>query len=154
MNIISPDYDGIDHINIYSKGKTELGRMLSNFYRCPIETEDGNFQSVEAYWYWLSLPNIEEKEQLRGIWGYQAKQLGKDLTKNFGNIRIDNFENKILKATQTKCLINYQLFNCSINTLPFEHYYNYGGKIVDVKEKYIWLIDGIDKIRNYIVSRL
>jgi hypothetical protein len=27
--------DGVDHINVYSKGKTELGRMLSNFYPSP-----------------------------------------------------------------------------------------------------------------------
>lgn len=26
-----PDTDGITHINVYSKGRTELGRRLSNF---------------------------------------------------------------------------------------------------------------------------
>lgn len=27
----NPEEDGITHINIYSKGSTELGRLLSNF---------------------------------------------------------------------------------------------------------------------------
>lgn len=39
--MINPEEDGITHINIYSKGKTDLGRMLSNFAKFPIETVDG-----------------------------------------------------------------------------------------------------------------
>ena len=37
-----PKDDGITHINIYSQGKTQLGRFLSNFEPSPIETEDGS----------------------------------------------------------------------------------------------------------------
>lgn len=48
-----PLKDGIDHINIYSKAKTALGLFLSNFAQCDLETEDGEFSSIEAYWYWL-----------------------------------------------------------------------------------------------------
>jgi len=33
--MINPEEDGITHINIYSKGKTDLGRMLSNFAKLP-----------------------------------------------------------------------------------------------------------------------
>jgi len=151
---IIPENDGIDHVNIYSQGRTELGRMLSNFYCCDVDTEDGRFQSIEAYWYWLSLPEDSSRDRLRNTWGYRAKQTGKELIEQHGSIRIDNFENKIMRAIQNKCLANYHVFDCSYNMLPFEHYYNYGGKIVDVKDKYIWLIDGIDRIRNYIVGRL
>lgn len=32
------DIDGIHHINIYSKGKTEVGKWLSNFSYSLIET--------------------------------------------------------------------------------------------------------------------
>jgi hypothetical protein len=39
--------DGIDHINVYSKGKTPLSRFLSNFAEADLETEDGNFASIE-----------------------------------------------------------------------------------------------------------
>ena len=37
MGGIDPSKDGIDHINIYSKGKTELGKYLSNFTYAPIK---------------------------------------------------------------------------------------------------------------------
>jgi len=49
--------DGIDHINLYSRGHTELGQYLSNFAYTPIQTEDGRFNSIEAYWYWLNTHN-------------------------------------------------------------------------------------------------
>ena len=46
-----PAEDGITHVNVYSRGLTTLGRWLSNFAHCPIETEDGPFASIEGYWY-------------------------------------------------------------------------------------------------------
>ena len=64
-NEIIPTEDGITHINIYSKGQTELGKMLSNFAKFPIQTVDGNFMSVEGYWYFLS---IDEKFSEREQW--------------------------------------------------------------------------------------
>ena len=45
--MIDPKLDGIEHINIYSKGKTELGRLLTNFAQTPfIHPEYGRFESV------------------------------------------------------------------------------------------------------------
>ena len=50
--IINPDNDGIDHINTYSKGKTELGKLLTNFAHTPfVHPKYGEFQSVEGFWY-------------------------------------------------------------------------------------------------------
>jgi hypothetical protein len=70
--------DGIDHINIYSKGKTELGRWLSNFSECAIKHPfDGYFNSVEAYWYY----DITGNEDLRLTSGFEAKQLGRNTIK-------------------------------------------------------------------------
>ena len=60
MKIFTPSTDGIDHINIYSKGKTSLGRWLSNFAKSPIETEDGHFDSIEGYWYWYWLSSKDD----------------------------------------------------------------------------------------------
>ena len=51
--ILTPQNDGITHINVYSKGKTTLGRWLTNFAHTPIDTIDGHFESIEGYWYWL-----------------------------------------------------------------------------------------------------
>jgi len=46
--------DGVTHINIYSKGKTKLGRLLTNFAHTPFtHAEYGQFASVEGFWYWI-----------------------------------------------------------------------------------------------------
>ena len=72
MNV---EEDGITHVNIYSQGKTKLGKWLSNFSHTPIDTEDGHFESIEGYWYWLVTDNIN-KDILRGLYGYEAKKPG------------------------------------------------------------------------------
>jgi len=61
--------DGLSHINIYSKGMTELGRLLSNFANTPVNTpQDGKFTSIEGYWYWL-LGKNDNREVLRTLHG-------------------------------------------------------------------------------------
>lgn len=151
--MIKPEEDGITHVNIYSQGKTQLGRMLSNFDRFEIETEDGTFNSVEGYWYWLSIEDCKEKEVLRNLYGYNAKKIGNDLKNRFNKRMDEDFENKILNAIWYKVRRNRYLFTEDIKNLPFEHYYNFGGKIVNVKKKYLWMIEGIDKMRSYIINQ-
>lgn len=150
--MINPNNDGIDHINIYSQGKTELGKMLSNFYHYHIKTKDEDFESVEGYWYWLGIEDCEEKEVLRKLYGYNAKKIGNELKKKYKPRIDDDFENKILNAIWYKVKRNTNLFTNNIKNLPLEHYYNFGGKVVNVKDKYAWMIEGIERMRNYIVK--
>lgn len=152
--MINPKEDGITHINIYSQSKTNIGKMLSNFYRFRINTDDGVFYSVEAYWYWLSIEDCPEKEILRELSGYEAKKVGKQLEKQFSRRHDDNFEKKILKAIWCKVRRHSHMFSGRFGKLPFEHYYNFGGKVVDVKENHLWMVEGIDKMRNYIIERM
>ena len=154
---ILPFEDGIYHINIYSQGKTELGKMLSNFAKFPIQTADGNFLSVEGYWYYLSISENEpRREELRTVYGFEAKRLGKEIllqTNNGKNSRRDeNFEEKILKAIWYKFRRNAHLLKPEYNSLPFEHYYNYNGKVINVKHKYLWMIEGITKMRDALLK--
>jgi hypothetical protein len=126
--------------------------MLSNFYHFECSTDDGKFQSVEGYWYYLSIEDCQEKEVLRDLYGFSTKQKGKDLLK-IKNKRFDeNFEQKILKAIWFKFRRNTHLLKEDNKDLPFEHYYNYNGKIIDVKNKYTWLIDGIEKMRTHLLK--
>ncbi len=149
--IINENEDGIAHINIYSQGKTALGKMLSNFYKFDINTKDGHFKSVEGYWYWLGLEDCEEKEILRSQSGFQAKKVGNELRKKY-KAKVDvDFNDKIIRAIWYKVQRNMKLFDTEIAGLPFEHYYNFGGKIHDVKDKYPWMIEGISKMRDYIL---
>ena len=86
--------DGIDHINIYSKGYTKLGRLLSNFTKSefthPIY---GHFMSVEGFWYYIKLEKIDDirKEALRSLYGFSAKQLGRQLEKDHNPVHRDDF---------------------------------------------------------------
>jgi hypothetical protein len=145
MNFL-PENDGIDHINVYSKGKTQLGKFLSNFTLTPILTSDGKFSSIEGYWYWLGCEH-KDKEVLRDLSGFRAKQVGRELrAKDWQDS--NEFKEKILAAIKIK--INtypYILKLFKENKLPFTHYYVYGDKVIDVPGAK-WILDGIEKIKH------
>jgi len=135
--------DGTAHINIYSKGATEIGRYLSNFTRSPIETEDGHFESIEGYWYWLGCTH-PDRDVLRDLYGYKAKQVGRDLGSPDW-MDDETFKSKIKKALDIKIAglpwdLVPQFYN---KKLPFTHYYVYNNKIIDVP-KAKWLIDHLE----------
>src|SRR6267142_491835 len=120
--------DGIDHINVYSKGRTRLGRLLSNFAWTPFDhPEYGYFKTVEGFWYWI----ITGKDEFRYLPGYKCKEKGKK------EINIREYPNK----EELKIAYKYKLqFNPEIydllkeNKLPFEHYYVYGNKKIKAIE--------------------
>lgn len=131
--------DGVTHINIYSKGKTKIGRWLSNFTQCQIRTEQGWFNSIEGYWYWLTTFN----DTLRELYGYNAKKVGKESSKE-RTLSDKDFKKYIKKALDLKIKTNIQGFYTS--SLPFCHYYEYGGKRVDAK--YEWIVEHFEKRRK------
>ena len=138
-----PRYDGVDHINIYSKGKTELGTFLTNLSNVKVTTKNGDFSSLEAYWYWLSTKD----ERLRYLGGFAAKKLGKTLKREM--LDENEFRNCIYEASWNKihrhpqCL---QMFKES--TFPFTHYYVYGDVPRDAGFK--WIVEMWELFRTYI----
>ena len=53
MYKFNPMQDGITHINIYTQGKTQLGRALSNLFDCEFTVPGyGDFKSLEGFWYY------------------------------------------------------------------------------------------------------
>lgn len=132
--------DGKFFINIYSKGETKLGRMLSNFSSYNIETVDGKFASVEGYWYWL-LTGKKDNE-LRTLIGFQAKQRGRDLLQgrsDYGDS--PEFKLAIAAALLNKLHAHEDIFKEFVsNTLPFRHYYLYGDKVVEPKDGQ-WVVE-------------
>lgn len=143
----NPLLDGTDHINIYSKGFTELGRFLTNFSNHGFTSSvHGYFASVEAYWYWLGC-NHTEKERLRHTSGFHSKKLGRELNALDWQESPD-FKQNIKNAIFSK-IFNYpdmaiKLIN---SNLPFAHYYNYKGRIIEPEEGK-WVIEFITEIRN------
>lgn len=141
-----PQNDGYDHINVYSRGATKLGRFLSNFAQCDLETEDGKFNSVEGYWYWLGTEH-PDKDKLRQLHGFEAKKVGRELRGQdwVGGIE---FQTKILTAIKYKVDQNYEmkvLLKC--NKLPLAHYYVTRGKVIPVVNGQ-WILDGIEGIKK------
>ncbi len=153
-----PKDDGVTHINIYSKGKTELGRLLSNFGHTPFKHPDyGFFSSIEAFWYWLSLG--KSNDNLRSLYGYQAKKEGAALRvalEKQGNKppHIDNFKAEIKKAILCKIEQNERLSSLLKNsTLPLTHYYVWGDEKdyrITYPEKYAWIHEYIADVRDYL----
>ena len=122
---IKPEEDGITHINCYSKSKTILGRQLSNFELCRFTCEDGQFSSIEGYWYWLGTDHVE-KDRLRAVYGWQAKALGKDL-KGPDYPKVIDFQKKIKAAIECKLAAHPSLkANLLASDLPLTHYYMFG----------------------------
>lgn len=146
-----PKEDGITHINVYSKGETELGRLMSNFANTPIHLkEDGEFASIEAYWYWLSAPEAT-RDELRPLYGYMAKKKGREL-RGQDWVETADFQEKIQQAIWNKIKRHKRLRELlRESSLPFVHYYSFGTppRINEPRQgKWIWAF--YEKARTYL----
>lgn len=137
---INIEEDGVSHINIYSQGKTELGRLLSNFAFFAFEhPEHGFFTSIEGLWYWLGVEDKEAANVLRYVYGHEAKKVGRELRGKDWNDSED-FKDSIIQALEMKASHPKIKKLLSENPLPFYHYYVYNGRVVEVKEGQ-WILD-------------
>lgn len=132
--------DGVTHINIYSKAKTEFGRWLSNFTQVELVLDEGTFQSIEGYWYYLSTKD----ERFKTLYGWTAKKLGKEITSEKINVPEQVFREKIKKALDIKIKTESKWITNS--ELPFCHYYEYAGKKIDAG--YEWIVEHIERRRR------
>ena len=117
------EMDGIDHINIYSKGKTPLGKFLSNWYEQPIYISIGKFRCIEGLIFFLG--SFDDK--FRTYNGWTAKKKG-DCGDRHIRLPDDVFKRYIKEAMIAK--LNQHLVMKRIfkeNKLPLTHYYVYNG---------------------------
>lgn len=130
--------EGITHINAYSKSKTQLGKLLSNFARSGIHTKHGSFESIEGLWYWL----LTKDESLRTMYGWQAKNIGRKKLdeKSKEDFLEESFIQSIKEAIDYKISSNSTLRSLlKQNTLPIVHYYSYGDKVIEPQSnKWLW----------------
>ncbi len=142
-----PEMDGVDHINVYSKARTELGKQLSNFAHIPFSHPAfGFFASMEAYWYWLSTG--KQHDSLRRLYGATAKTAGIRLTP----VKMDEtqFRNLIEDGLRLKVVQNAKLCQAlRKSTLPLRHYYVYGNTppVVNEQRKHQWQMECLEAIR-------
>lgn len=131
---MNPLNDGVDHINIYTKGATQLGRDLTNLSNIGFtHPTHGKFLSMEGFWYWWLTG--AQFDDFKVYSGWKAKQEGKKL-KEF---RVDKNglteEDKDILKEAMKCKLrqNKNLLKVFLESdLPFKHYYYYGDKKANI----------------------
>lgn len=143
--VINPDEDGVTHINVWSKAKTELGRQLSNFAHTPFtHPVHGYFASIEGYWYWCG--SGMQHDALRNLHGFTAKSAG--MRYEFVFRPEDEFQDLIREGLRLKLEQNPGLLAAFINSkLPFVHYFVYPGNVVK-KEKHNWQMEYLEELRR------
>lgn len=143
-----PEDDGKTHINVYSKGLTELGQFLSNFADAPAQTPDGEFASIEGYWYWLSCRD----DRLRKLSGWLAKSVGRR-SKGKDWLKSTDFKERIKTAIRMKLEAYPDMYaELKACKLPLTHYYVYGPKVTNVP-KAKWIIDYIETLKGDTVEK-
>lgn len=144
--MIIQDDDGKSHINVYSKGRTELGRMLSNFHNVHQDLgEDGAFSSLEGYWYWL----LTGDDRLRNLWGYKAKQLGQELTDKKEWLENQDDIERFKLAMKDKAKTPRIREMLKESELPFKHYYVFNEKVIEPRNG-LWMLEEWERIRKEI----
>lgn len=149
-NELDPSMDGINHINVYSKGKTRLGRLLTNLSDLPVYNPTyGRFRCGEGFWYYLSTGC--QYEDLRSLNGFEAKRYGRTLPK----VWMSNFQEEFKLSLKWKIENHAELRDLFYqSTLPFTHYYFYTSKKPDVVPKVIvpkgcdWMMEFFETIRS------
>lgn len=140
--------DGVLHINCWSKARTELGQMLSNFAHFSfVHPTCGMFASVEALWYWLKTGRTHD--ELRRLYGVSAKSAGSKLPA----VPMDEeeFHQIIRDGIRAKIEQNQRLRRQFVeSTLPFLHYYVYGknNDVIVNKDNHRWQMDFLEQLRD------
>jgi len=148
--VIDPNDDGETHLNVYSKARTILGKLLSNFYPASfLHPKYGFFASVEAFWYWAKTG--KQHDHLRYLWGFEAKKAGNEYPK----VEYDNFREEICEAIRLKIEQNPVILKQLVESkLPLAHYYCWPAKNPSDKPKvvplpmYDWLVEFIEQLRQ------
>lgn len=137
---VTPLTDGKDHVNIYSKARTQLGQDLSNFSALGItHPEFGRFASLEAYWYWLATG--KRFYELTRLTGVHAKRIGK----SYPRVDNSNFQEEFTQGIHLRFQKHPGLYERFMACdLPFAHYYYFGAaencKLMDSTSNR-WVID-------------
>jgi len=121
---LTPLEDGVTHCNVYSRGKTRLGRLLTN--PSPLGFEHphfGYFDTAEGLHFFLKTGMIDY--EYAKLSGFEARKKGKEDHKRYvHNPQFDHLMRIgwICKITQNRDL-HYLVLD---NKLPLVHYYFYG----------------------------
>lgn len=150
-----PKEDGLKHLNVWSKAKTSLGQILSNFANTPFRhPEHGFFASVEGYWYWCA--SGRRNEQLRRLHGASARSVGQQ--QEMVPVPDSEFRDMIREGLSYKVYQNKAVREgLADSKLPLEHYFVYGKDadiVVNQGIKHYWQLVWLDLIRMHLQKRI
>lgn len=150
-NDFVPKTDGVNHINIYTLGKTSLGKKLHHFRHMPfVHPVLGKFNSMEGLWHYVKM--TEPDDAIRRLSGYDAKKFALKKERELGSKsvrRLDDFYDIINEANYYRITQNQQLCDEFVaSTLPFDHYYIHGERSLIVRPAEMrWLVNGYEELR-------
>ncbi len=136
--------DGIDHINIWERGNTELGKVLSPSVTIPFNHSlFGHFETMEGFWHYIH--SAERDDRIRNMSGTSLKNFARKLSPT----RVKHFKALIVDANYQKIKKYKQIVeSLKDSTLPFDAYYtNTVG--LRIRHNYsVWLCAGFEEIRK------
>lgn len=144
---IDPTKDGVDHINVWSKGSTLVGRLCSNFAHTPfVHPKYGRFESMEGFYYFIR--SGAHDYNCARLHGFAAKEYGKTLPK----VSVKGFHYIMRDGLRMKFMQNSHLrFLLKTTHLPLLHYYVYGKPpncSIIVPKGNDWLVEGLERMRR------
>jgi predicted NAD-dependent protein-ADP-ribosyltransferase YbiA (DUF1768 family) len=135
-DLLSPKTDGVDHLNVYSRARTDEGRVLSPFAPTPFTLHGQSFASLEGFYQSLFFEDEEQRALVAGLCGAEAKSWGKkwqghpgDLVRLWNGRRVAyqgrDFKAEVTRALRAKVLQNACCVAALLNTerLLLTHYY-------------------------------
>ena len=151
---VDPKLDGVEFVNVSTKGKTPLGRKLSHFVNIPFEhPKYGKFSSMEGFWYYIQLDSVSDtaKEGLRRLHGYAAKSLGRELLEKYKHsmFKMEGFRKEIYIANKLKIEQNQEILDLVLNNeLPYKLFYLDEGGNTRTTYSVSWLIKDFEHIQR------
>lgn len=142
-----PSEDGYTHLNAYSKGRTKIGRMLSNFAFSPFTLEPfGTFNSMEGFYYWYITG--QEHNELRKLSGSTAKVQGQKFKRVITSFTDEDLE-VIQNAMVAKIFQNPEIMQgLRDSTLEIVHYYVMHGRVIRLDNEHDWFVNTLVLIRD------
>lgn len=150
--VYHPSTDSIDHINIYSRGKTQLGRWLTNPSPLGfIHPNFGKFATAEGLHFFLKT-GMSDYEYFH-LKGFEARKKGKAAHKHY--VHNPEFDHLMRIGWVCKITQNPELYYLvQDNSLPLVHYYYYGAedncKIIQTSNNFA---ESITEVCNFLKAR-
>jgi hypothetical protein len=135
--------DGVDHINIWENGLTDIGKALSPEVNMPfVHPVYGPFKSMIGFSYWVR--SEFKDERMRNLYGKKAFIIGEKLNL----VHVPNYRVLYMQALYA-LVTSYPGLVESLFTLeqPIDSYYLYGDLNTRIRTwNANWLIPGITEI--------